>query len=458
MSPEGGAAQYKVSDYIVAARSAYRDGGEGDDDAGAFRPVFSTRTGATRLISEALFAQLSAGTVPDDPAMIADLAAAELIVPKCESTPREFDTLRRRNMRATREQPIATFNLSPTSFCNFGCIYCGQAHSKGRMSEATAAAIERRVAVAAGSPEIGRVHVCWFGGEPSAAIDVVETLSARLIATCDAAETPYTAEMVTNGSLLDLAAIESLVETCRITRFCITIDGPREIHDRSRPNRNRRGSFDHIIDLLAAVAAEPSLAQASFVVRTNISRLNRDSLFALFSQCAQRGLDAANISFQLIPVYAWSNDVSDIEIDKRDYARFEIALIDHMLGLGLRVALLPETPHPIVCVAVDRRAEVIGPDGACFSCTEHVLVPRHAKDAVGAAATTASPRATGMFDGFNRDAVRELPCARCVMFGICGGACPKHWREGSEPCPSFKYNLRERLDLAARRGGMRAVD
>lgn len=453
MSPDDGGGEYKVSAYIVAAQSAYHD----RDGEATFRPVFSTRSGTSMMVSETLFEQLMAGKVPPQPAVVAQLAAAEMLVAETADGASEFDELRRRNMQTSRDQNIATFNVSPTSFCNFGCVYCGQSHSKGRIGDNTIAAIERRVAAAAARPGTDRVHLCWFGGEPSAALDIVDAMSRRLIAICADAGVQYSSDMVTNGSLLDVAAIRHLVEQCKITRFCITIDGPREIHDRSRPSRNGRGSFDHILSLLAQVVADTAFADAEFTVRTNVSNINRAALFQLFEECADRGLGEGNINFQLIPVYAWSNDVSEFELDKRDYAQFEVTLIDHMLSLGLKVALLPETPHPIVCVAVDPRAEVVGPDGACFSCTEHVLVPAHASDAIGKVASMHGPRPKGAFDDFNRTAVRELPCKSCVMFGICGGACPKHWREGSEPCPSFKYNLRERLDLGAVRSGLLAV-
>jgi uncharacterized protein len=39
------------------------------------------------------------------------------------------------------------------------------------------------------------------------------------------------------------------------------------------------------------------------------------------------------------------------------------------------------------------------------------------------------------------------------MLPVCGGSCPKLWREGYVPCPSFKYNWEDRLDIAARRLG-----
>jgi uncharacterized protein len=40
------------------------------------------------------------------------------------------------------------------------------------------------------------------------------------------------------------------------------------------------------------------------------------------------------------------------------------------------------------------------------------------------------------------------------MFGLCGGACPKHWEEGVTPCPSYKFNIQDRLDIGAAQAGM----
>jgi uncharacterized protein len=42
----------------------------------------------------------------------------------------------------------------------------------------------------------------------------------------------------------------------------------------------------------------------------------------------------------------------------------------------------------------------------------------------------------------------EYPCSSCRMLPVCGGACPKSWLEGYEPCPSALYNIEDRLLLA----------
>ena len=41
----------------------------------------------------------------------------------------------------------------------------------------------------------------------------------------------------------------------------------------------------------------------------------------------------------------------------------------------------------------------------------------------------------------------EYWCKTCKFLPVCGGACPKSWYEGKPACPSFKYNINERLFL-----------
>jgi uncharacterized protein len=52
----------------------------------------------------------------------------------------------------------------------------------------------------------------------------------------------------------------------------------------------------------------------------------------------------------------------------------------------------------------------------------------------------------------------EVQCGRCPILPICGGSCPKLWREGHIPCPSIKFNFQERLEIAAGRLGFQRLD
>ncbi|MBM4091288.1 MAG: SPASM domain-containing protein [Planctomycetes bacterium] len=42
----------------------------------------------------------------------------------------------------------------------------------------------------------------------------------------------------------------------------------------------------------------------------------------------------------------------------------------------------------------------------------------------------------------------QYPCHACPVLPVCGGMCPKKWADGESPCPSVRYNLKERLLVA----------
>ena len=64
----------------------------------------------------------------------------------------------------------------------------------------------------------------------------------------------------------------------------------------------------------------------------------------------------------------------------------------------------------------------------------------------------------GMFDDwFDQVGRGQTPCASCPLLPVCGGACPKLWRQGQVPCPSMKFNWPQRLDLAAAKRGFVTV-
>ena len=90
------------------------------------------------------------------------------------------------------------------------------------------------------------LSVTWFGGEPLLAVDVIEELSERLIRLAEENHAEYSAEIVTNGYLLDRKNIE-ILERCRVEKCQITIDGIGAAHDATRHLAGGGPTFDRII-------------------------------------------------------------------------------------------------------------------------------------------------------------------------------------------------------------------
>lgn len=55
------------------------------------------------------------------------------------------------------------------------------------------------------------LDVTWFGGEPLLAVDIVETLSEKLLTVAETYGAFYSADIITNGYLLDQETVDLLV-------------------------------------------------------------------------------------------------------------------------------------------------------------------------------------------------------------------------------------------------------
>jgi uncharacterized protein len=348
------------------------------------------------------------------------------------------------------------FVVMPSAYCNMGCGYCGQSHERTVTATAHRTILAERVAAAAAGGRHDSINVRWVGGEPMMGYAVIRDLSRRFIDAADRAAVAYTALIVTNGTLLDLRKLRALHHECRIGRVEVTLDGPADLHDTTRPLKNGAGSFDRITAVLRSALDAPDLAGLQISIRTNVGVGNAHLADETAAAFAAAGLAHPQVQCYPAPVHSWGNDVSDTALARQDMATAELSWLAAYLRHGLRTALLPATPRAVVCAAVTRHSEVLAPDGRVYSCTEQPLVPGHDDRHVTRLATlpVVALRPAGLFDDWY-DAVDagETGCRGCAILPLCGGSCPKLWREGAVPCPPLKLNVRERLDLYARSVG-----
>jgi uncharacterized protein len=301
------------------------------------------------------------------------------------------------------------------------------------------------------------VRVSWFGAEPMIGWHALLDLSRRFVPAAHDAGIDYGATIVTNGSLLTVEKIETLRHECLVRQFDITLDGPARIHDQHRPLRNGKRSFDKIVSTLKEALSSDGLSDVLIVLRTNVDVKNAGWVEEYLRFMADSGFATDRVLFSLAPVYAWSNDVSSIEIERKEYANLEIRWLSLMIDLGLRFEALPDEPKGAVCAAVTRSTEIHSSTGNVFSCSELPLVPKYEAEGGLGRTVDLGPiglRPTGPFDDWHDSiSLGEVPCHSCTLLPVCGGSCPKQWREGNRACPPFKFTVQERFNLIARMNG-----
>jgi uncharacterized protein len=240
-----------------------------------------------------------------------------------------------------------------------------------------------------------------------------------------------------------------LVSEHSVRSIHITLDGVAEFHDARRYRKDGKPTFAQIFANLVDLARRRDL-DCEIKIRANVDRSNCEGISPLLRMLADAGIQD-RINFYISPVYSWGNDADKSSLPPRELADREIAWLAEMIELHFPVGLTP-SPKPVVCVAVDPQAEVVDAMGTLFNCTEVPYVPAYGspnKFMTGHVSDGELPGRREVLGNFNARVARgEYPCNACNMLPVCGGACPKSWLEGHEPCPSAKHNIEAKLLLA----------
>ena len=416
---------------------------------------YATRTASLVRLDPGSAEALRRGDLSSlDPAERERLAGLRAIVDPAED---ELASVTGGLREGSDDRRVRSVTVMPTSYCNMACSYCGQEHYKAAHDQVRADRTARRVEALFEDPEITGVAVTWFGGEPLLALRVIREMSARFTAAAARTGTPYTARMASNGSLLTVRTLEELHRDCALNALELTLDGPQAVHDSRRLMRNARGSFQRTVAVLAEVLRGGRAPGLRIGIRVNVDQGNEDQVADLMNDLACLGLNRPQVTLHLIAVHSWGNDVSAVELAARNYAAREAEWLRLAESLGLGFAPLPTSPVATTCIATTRSGEIIDPQGRVYSCSEHPLVPGARDTGVVARVedlTASAARPGGAFDDwYDQVGSGAAQCSRCPILPVCGGSCPKLWREGHVPCPSVKFNWSERMDLAARRLG-----
>ncbi|SNQ51899.1 FxsB family radical SAM/SPASM domain protein [Frankia canadensis] len=160
-------------------------------------------------------------------------------------------------------EPFQQVVLKVHSRCNLSCTYCYVYHQADQgwrdqpvvMSRRTVEATAARVAAHARRHSLADVQIVLHGGEPVlAGTDLLEHVVDTFRDVMPAASR-LTFSLQTNATLLDGA----MLELCRAREIQIgvSLDGGAARHNRRRPRRNGRDSFDAVRAGLARLTAEP---------------------------------------------------------------------------------------------------------------------------------------------------------------------------------------------------------
>ena len=355
----------------------------------------------------------------------------------------------------------------PSFGCNLACTYCYQ-----EAFDPAGAALMRPEVVDAFFAYVDRYHaaerprpfVTLFGGEPLRDTPGHVDRVRRFLAGARARGLEVAA--VTNGH--DLLAFAATLAEGPVKEVQVTLDGPRDVHDRRRPHASGAGTFDRVVAGVDALLA----ARIPVNLRVVADRENLEALPQLGELAAARGwLDLPPARFKtqlgrnyelfgcasrqprevlLDRVALWARYVSLSEAHPvlRRFHRPRFHGIGHLADAG-------ELPAPNfdACPAT-KKEWAFGPDGKLYGCTATVGHPAHVlgtyhPEILRDDAAIASWR--------GRSALTIPRCAACALAPVCGGGCGAiAWRRDGTPLAPDCRPVPELYGLGARYYGLGA--
>lgn len=330
--------------------------------------------------------------------------------------------------------PGVGLTICPTMGCNFDCPYCFENHYAGQMTpevQDDVVALAQRMLDASGSKNIS---VTWFGGEPLLACDVIDSLSARLMALADERGGGYTADIITNGYLLTQEVVDML-DRNKVETAQVTIDGIGATHDATRYLAGGGPTFERIT---------ANLRECNIPFRVNIrhnvhegNRAEVDELQAFIDKLAEESgndlcyysapvseSETADQRGKQVNILCDSN-ASDISI-RQEAGRFHAGR-GHYCGA-----------HSVWVVGIDEM-------GNLQKCWEAVDKPSlsfgtaHDWDPTDPLATATNPDNLTMFLN-TACPIPDEECRECVWLPTCAGGCPYKRLFPGRACIAFKDN------------------
>ena len=91
---------------------------------------------------------------------------------------------------------------------------------------------------------VGKISICWFGGEPLCNKDVIDIICDYL----DKNDVDFSSSMVSNGYLIDTLSMRDVKYKWNLDRIQITLDGTKEIYEKIKNYKdNKENSFEKIL-------------------------------------------------------------------------------------------------------------------------------------------------------------------------------------------------------------------
>lgn len=366
----------------------------------------------------------------------------------------------------TARQPFHVMAKPIGPICNIDCQYCFYLEKEKlfpktpswRMNDEVLEAFVRQY-IEAHPPGTPAINFAWQGGEPT--LLGIDFFRRALELQRQYARPGVTIEnaLQTNGTLLDDAWGEFLAENDFLVG--LSIDGPKELHDRYRVDKQGRPTFEPVMRGLEVLKKHG----APFNTLTVLNEANARHPVEVYDFLT--GIGSTFLQFIPLVEKDEAGRAHPRSVVAVDYGRFLNGVFDRWIERGhigdvfvqdfdVILSLVMGYPSPL-CTRAETcgRAVAIEHNGNLYSC-DHYVYPDHRIGSVleGTMAAALDGAQQTQFGNDKRDTLPRY-CRGCEYLGVCWGGCPRERiieTPDGEPglnylCEGFKIFYRHSLPV-----------
>ena len=373
------------------------------------------------------------------PKILAYLAQGLMIVPDNAD---EVELLAQRYRISRHDTSLFALTIVTSLGCNFDCPYCFEAKHPSIMDDEVQQIVLQILDDQL--PKLSAFSVTWFGGEPLVGKRPLLALSDAFLERCERADVNYTADLITNGYLLDEETCAQLRDR-RVQRAQVGLDGPPEVHDRMRPLANGKGSFWRIVENL-----HHAVNYLTVSIRVNLDVQNLGHVEKLLQILAAEGFVGKLGIYpgQIVGVNSGTPSPSatykpECCFSNRQFSTVELAFTALTRRYGFASPSLP-TPTGAPCTAVRANELVVGSKGELYKCWDSV---GNNNEVVGDIRDYQNPN-TRLQKWLRYDPFRNDECRSCIALPVCMGGCAHHAMDPLQyenRCGTFRHTYREQV-------------
>jgi uncharacterized protein len=379
-----------------------------DDDSDSVI-LFSTKKASAMQIDKSLLTEIERGTLDDEE--IRSLTDLGFLVNSREDEKEELlRYIAECNEVDTSLSLIVALNLD----CNLACPYCFEGSRKGSlyMSRETADwLIEFIKGMSAGKETI---NITFYGGEPLLNRDILVYIAEGVKETADMSGVSFRFSLISNATLLTPTTVEKLIPL-GLKAASITLDGPQETHDLSRPFKSGKGSFETIVQNIKEVCGLIGID-----VGGNFGPDTYREFPKLLDYLIAEGIGPEKVSqVQFAPITTETTDIRSPEfgggcrsVNEPWLFEASVFLREEIMRRGFQTGAIT----PMVCMIERQGSLLVNYDGSIYKCPGFLGRKYFAIGSVQSCIKDCE-------SVYNLDNWKNEECLSCKYLPLCFGGC-----------------------------------